>query len=105
MNREPTVTQIVDHIMALECGESYDVRLDPHITRIDKLEWLLPICVRQFGTEIAIREHPERGSVVLTITATATQKRKSCQPATPPGPMIEEQQLDVVADDTLAVVA
>src|SRR5262245_51018886 len=46
MNREPTVIQIVDRILALDCGESCDVRLDPHITRVGNLEWLLPICVQ-----------------------------------------------------------
>jgi hypothetical protein len=106
MNHEPTVTEMVDRIMGLDCGDSCNVRLDPHITRIGNLEWLLPICVRQFGTEIAIRERPEGDIVVLTITATATRKRKSCQPATPARSIIEsEEQLDAVADDTLAAVA
>jgi hypothetical protein len=105
MNHEPTVIEIVDRIMALDCGESCNVRLDPHITRIGNLEWLLPICARQFGTEIAVRERPEGDNVVLTITATATRMRKSGQPATTARPMTEEQQQEVVADDTLAVVA
>jgi hypothetical protein len=104
MNHEPTVIQIVDRIMALDCGESCDVRLDPHITRIHNLEWLLPICVRQFGAEIAIRESPEEDCVVLTITATATPGRKGYQPAIPPRPVIEsEEQPVVVAGNTLAV--
>src|SRR5262245_16072759 len=106
MNREPTATQIVDRIMALDCGESCSVKLDPHITRIGNLEWLLPICVRQFGTEIAIRECQEGDRVVLTITATTTRGHKGCQPAIPARPIIEsKEQLDVVDDDMLAVAA
>jgi hypothetical protein len=106
MNREPTVTQIVDRIMALECGESCDVRLDPHITRIGNLEWLLPICVRQFGTEIACRESPEADCVMLTITATATRRPKIHLPASQDRPVVAppEKPLEVV-DEPLATVA
>jgi hypothetical protein len=104
MNHEPTVIEIVDQVLTLDCGESCNVRLDPHITRIGNLEWLLPICARQFGTEIAIRERPEGDNVVLMITATATRMRKSCQPTIPARAMIEEQHLEV-ADDALAAVA
>ena len=100
MNHEPTVTQIVDRIMALDCGESCDVRLDPHITRIGNLEWLLPICVQQFGTQIAIRELPEGDHVVLTITATATRGQKMPQPASQTAPIAlpEDEPADVAAD-------
>jgi hypothetical protein len=106
MNREPTVTQIVDRILALDWGESCDVKLNPHITRVGNLEWLLPICVRQFGTEIAIREHPEGGDVVLTITAMATSKHKTCQSVSREEPNAErEDQLASVGDSQLAVVA
>ena len=106
MNREPTVTQIVDRILELDQGESCDVKLDPHITRIGNLEWLLPICVQQFGTKIAIREHPEGDEVVLTITATEARKHKTCQPAEQPQPIAErEEQPAAVAESELAIVA
>jgi hypothetical protein len=106
MNHEPTVAQIVDRIMALDCGESCNVKLDPHITRIANLEWLLPICVRQFGTEIAIRERPEEDSVVLTITATATRGTKAPPPAGQGGLAAEPvEELVGVADDELVAVA
>jgi hypothetical protein len=106
MNHEPTVTQIVDCIMALDCGESCDVRLDPHITRISNLEWLLPICFRQFGTEIAIREHPQGERVVLTITVTATRRHKTCQPTSQDEPIAApKHELVGVADDHVVAVA
>jgi hypothetical protein len=106
MNHEPTVTEIVDRIMALDSGDSCDVELDPHITRIRNMEWLLPICVRQFGTEIAMREHPEGDHLVLTITATATRRHKTSQPETPARPIVEPaEQPDGVADKVLAAVA
>ena len=106
MNREPTVTQIVDRILELDQGESCDVKLNPHITRIGNLEWLLPICVQQFGAEIAIREHPEGEDVILTITATTTRRHKTCQPAGQAGPIAEQaNQPAAVADSQPAVVA
>jgi hypothetical protein len=106
MNHEPTVVQIVDRILALDCGESCDVTLDPHITRVGNLEWLLPICVRQFGTEIAIRESPEGDHVLLTITATATRRPKASPPSSQDGPIAapSEEPLGVV-DEHLAIVA
>jgi hypothetical protein len=91
--------------MALDCGESCDVKLDPHITRIANMEWLLPICVRQLGTEIAIRDHPEGDSVVMTITATATRNHKTCPPAARRRPIaIPERQPVVVTGGKLAAV-
>jgi hypothetical protein len=106
MNREPTVVQIVDRIMALEWGESCNVRLDPHVTRIDNLEWLLPICVRQFGTEIAIRERPDGDRVVLTITAIGTRGQKTHPPADRDGPIVAPAAEPVGAiDDQLVAVA
>ena len=73
MHQEPTLVKIVDRITALHHGESCDVELDPHITRIGNLEKLLPLCVEQFGRTIAMREHPEGEKVILTITVTAEQ--------------------------------
>ena len=106
MNREPTVVQIVDRILELDQGESCNVKLNPHITRIGNLEWLLPICVQQFGTRIAICEHPEGDDVVLTITATVARKHKACQPADQAQPNAEQvDQLVVVAESELAAVA
>ena len=106
MNHEPTVMQIVDRIVALECGESCNVELDPHITRIGNLEWLLPICVRQFGTEIAIRERPEGEHVILTITATATSKPRSHPPLGREEPIAAPAQEPVeVENDQLVAVA
>jgi hypothetical protein len=104
MDRELTVTQIVDRIMALDCGESCDVKLNPHITRIGNLEWLLPICVQQFGTQIDIREHPEEDDVVLTITATATSRQKIPQPISREVPIAraEEEPAGVAADQLVA---
>jgi hypothetical protein len=106
MNRELTVTQIVDRILALECGESCDVKLDPHITRIGNLEWLLPICVQQFGTQIDIREHQEGDDVILTITATATRRQKVPQPTSREAPIaLPEEEPAGVAADQLVVAA
>ena len=105
MNRQPTVEQIVDRVLALDCGESCDVRLDSHITRIGNLEWLLPICVQQFGTQIDIREHPEGDDVVLTITARATRRPKTPQPMKRDAPIAlpEEEPAGVAADQLVAV--
>jgi hypothetical protein len=105
MNREPTVIQIVDRIMTLDCGESCDVKLNPHITRIGNMKWLLPICVQQFGTQIDIREHPEGDDVVLTITATATRRHKMPQPTSRTAPIAlpEEEPAGVAADQLVAV--
>jgi len=72
--REPTVEQIVDRIMALDCGEWCEVQLNPHITHIANLKWLLPICVQQFGTAIAIWEQPDGDHVILTIAVTARRR-------------------------------
>jgi hypothetical protein len=106
MNHEPSVTQIVDRILELDQGESCDVKLNPHITRIGNLEWLLPICVQQFGTQIAIREHPEGDDVVLTITATVARKHKTCQPAVQVEPVAEQEDRPAsIVDGQLAVVA
>jgi hypothetical protein len=74
MVREPTVEQIVDRILTLSCGERCDITLNPRITRIDNLKWLLPICVKQFGTRIAIDQLAQGPNVVLMITATASRK-------------------------------
>ena len=105
MNHEPTVIQIVDRIMALEPGESCDVELDPHITRVGNMEWLLPLCVRQLGTEIAIREHPEGSHVILTITATAAHRHKHSYPPAP-ARSIEDplEQQNAIADEELVAV-
>ena len=86
MAREPTVEQMVDQIMALGCGETCDIRLNPKISRVDNVAWLLPICVAQFGTRISIDRHAEGPNVVLTITATASRKRNLRKPvaAEPP---------------------
>ena len=73
---DPTVEQMVDRIMASACGESCAVRLNPRITRIKNVTWLLPICVQQFGTTIDIQEHPDGDDVVLTITVTDRQRRR-----------------------------
>jgi hypothetical protein len=106
MNHEPTVTEIVDRVLTLDCGESCNVRLDPHITRIDNLEWLLPICVRQFGTEIAIRESPEGDRILLTITATATRRAKASPPPCQDRPIAAPAEEPVGAvDEQLATVA
>jgi len=74
MVREPTVEQIVDRILTLSCGERCDITLNPRITRIDNLKWLLPICVEQFGTQITIDQHAQDPNVVLKITATQSRK-------------------------------
>jgi hypothetical protein len=105
MNREPTVEQIVDRIMALDCGESCDVKLDPRITRIGNMKWLLAICVQQFGTQIDIREYPEGEDVVLTITATATRRQKMPQPMSREAPIAlpEEEPAAVAADQRRGV--
>jgi hypothetical protein len=106
MNREPLVTQIVDRVLELDEGDSCDIKLNPHITRIGNMEWLLPICVQQFGTKIAIREHPEGDAVVLTITATEARKHKAYQPADQAQPIAEpEDQPAAVAESELAIVA
>jgi hypothetical protein len=106
MNREPLVTQIVDRVLELDEGESCDVKLNPHITRIANLEWLLPICVQQFGTKIAICEHPEGDDMVLTITATEARKHKTCPPAVQAQPIAEQEaQPAAVAESELAIVA
>jgi hypothetical protein len=73
---EPTIVEIVDHVTAMHRGESYDVALDPHITRIKNLEKLLPICVEQFGHTVDTREHPEGDKVILTITVTGEQSHR-----------------------------
>jgi hypothetical protein len=80
-DQQPTVEQIVDRIMATASGGSCEVKLNPRITRVDNLKWLLPICVRQFGTTIAISEHAEGDQVVLTIMVTACKHTKTGQPA------------------------
>jgi hypothetical protein len=72
---EPTVEQMVTQIMGLGCGDTCDITLNPKITRVDNVTWLLPICVTQFGTRISIDQHAQDSSVVLTITATASRKR------------------------------
>jgi cytochrome c-type biogenesis protein CcmH/NrfF len=106
MEREPTVEQIVGHIMTLRCGESCDVKLNPRITRIGNLEWLLPICVQQFGTWIDIREHMEGDQVVLTITATATRTQKTTQPMVRDMPTAQpEEELTEVAAAELVAAA
>jgi hypothetical protein len=106
VNHEPTVPQIVDRILELDYGESCDVKLNPHITRIGNLEWLLPICVQQFGTQIDIREHPEGDDVVLTITATTTRRQKTRPPTDRGGPSAAPaEEPSGVADDQLVAVA
>ena len=75
MLREPTVEQMVDQIMTLGCGETCDITLNPKISRVDNVAWLLPICVAQFGTRISIDRHAVGQNIVLTITATASRKR------------------------------
>jgi hypothetical protein len=80
-DQEPTVEHMVDQIMATGCGESCEVKLNPRISRIDNLKWLLPICVQQFGTAIAISEHAEGDQVVLTILVTERKHTKIGQPA------------------------
>jgi hypothetical protein len=75
MVREPTVEQIVDRILTLSCGERCDITLNPRITRIDNLKWLLPICVEQFGTRVTIDQHAQAPNVVLTITAAQSRKQ------------------------------
>jgi hypothetical protein len=75
MVREPTVEQIVDRILTLSCGERCDITLNPRISRIDNLQWLLPICVEQFGTRITIDQHAQDRNVVLTITAAQSRKQ------------------------------
>ena len=77
--RAPTVPHIVDLIMATPCGDSCEVRLNPRVTRIDKMRWLLGIGVQQFGTEIDIAERPEGDEVVLKITVTS-RRRKFVRP-------------------------
>ncbi|HEX5690707.1 MAG TPA: hypothetical protein VFX76_11925 [Roseiflexaceae bacterium] len=67
MKHEPTVEEIVDRIMATECGQQFEVALDPNVTRVANLEWLLPICAAQLGTTVSIAERPENNQVVLTI--------------------------------------
>jgi len=74
MVREPTVEQIVDQILVLNCGERCAITLNPRITRIDNLKWLLPICVEQFGTRITINQQVQGPSEVLMITATQSRK-------------------------------
>jgi hypothetical protein len=81
MNREPTVPQIVDRILALKCGESCDVRLNPRLTRISNLKWLLSTCLQQFDTAIDFYEHPEGNDVILTIKVTATSRWAAHSPA------------------------
>jgi hypothetical protein len=78
---EPTVEQIVDRIMTTGCGGSCEVKLNPRISRVDNLKWLLPLCVGQFGTAIAISEQTEGDQVVLTILVTACKHTKAGQPA------------------------
>jgi hypothetical protein len=104
MEREPTVEQIVDRIMALRCGESCDVKLNPRITRIGNLEWLLPICVQQFGTQIDMCEHAEGDQVALTIMAAATRRQKTTQPMGRDIPIAqpEEELTDVAAGQLVA---
>jgi hypothetical protein len=80
-DQQPTVEQIVDRIMATASGGSCEVKLNPRISRIDNLKWLLPICVRQFGIIIAISEHTEGDQVVLTILVPACKHTKTGQPA------------------------
>jgi len=80
MNREPTVTQIVDRVLALECGESCHVKLNPRVTRVRNLEWLLSVSVRQFGVQIDMSEQREGDYVDLMITATATRGHQHHQP-------------------------
>jgi cytochrome c-type biogenesis protein CcmH/NrfF len=74
MVREPSVEQIVDRILALNCGERCAITLNPRITHISNLEWLLPICVEQFGTRITIDQQAQGLNVVLMITATQSRK-------------------------------
>lgn len=77
MVREPTVEQMVDRILTLSSGERCAITLNPRISRIDSLKWLLPICVEQFGTRITIDQRAEGPNVVLTITAMASRKRSA----------------------------
>lgn len=106
MDQDPTVEQIVDCIMALDCGQSCDVKLNPRITRIANMEWLLPICTQQFGTAIDIHEHAEGAKVVLTITATAT-RRHTTRPTTDRDQLLDQREEGPpgVADDQLVAVA
>jgi hypothetical protein len=78
-DQEPTVEHIVDRIMATAPGGWCEVKLNPRFTRIDNLKWLLPICVQQFGTAIAISEHTEGDQVVLTILVTACKRTKTSE--------------------------
>jgi hypothetical protein len=73
MKHEPTMQEIVDRILATECGKQCEVELDPHITKIANVEWLLPICLQQFGTTIDIAEHPKSNHVVLTFTVLSSR--------------------------------
>jgi hypothetical protein len=80
-DQEPTVEHIIDRIMATAWGESCEVKLNPRITRVDNLKWLLPICAQQFGTTIAISERAGGDQVVLTILVTACKHTKTGQMA------------------------
>jgi hypothetical protein len=75
-HHEPTIVEIVDRVTTMHPGDSCDVELDPHITRINNLERLLPICVGQFGRSIDMCEHPEGDKVILTITVIDEQRRQ-----------------------------
>jgi hypothetical protein len=106
---EPTVEQIVDRIMALERGEWCEVKLNPQITRIANLKWLLPICVEQFGTKIALFEQPEGDYVVLSMLVTATRSRNAGQfvpgevPVEKPASELVEVQVEEPARELVEV--
>jgi hypothetical protein len=80
-DQEPSVEQIVDRVMATTRGESCEVKLNPRITRVDNLKWLLPICAQQFGTTIAMSERAEGDQVILAIQVTARKQKTPGQPA------------------------
>jgi hypothetical protein len=69
-HHEPTVVEIVDRVAVMHRGESFEVRLDPHITRVGNLERLLPICLEQLGRVVTMDERADGDEVVLTITVT-----------------------------------
>jgi hypothetical protein len=97
-DQEPTIEHIVDRIMATASGGCCEVKLNPRITRVDNLKWLLPICVQQFGTTIAISEHTEGDQMILAIQVTA-RKQKT------PGQSAQSGEQDVVTRDLPLEVA
>ncbi|HEX6288788.1 MAG TPA: hypothetical protein VFZ66_06330 [Herpetosiphonaceae bacterium] len=80
-DKEPTVQYIVDQIMDTAGGGQCEVRLDPRITRIEQMKWLLPICVQQLGSQIEIDEQPAGDQVVLIISVIANTRYPAHQGA------------------------